>query len=61
MYHPVILVFLFNWIEALTARTSHNSFPAEHACEKIVFITPDEKSYFGKDSDNQWFMMCDRN
>ena len=59
MYHPVILVFLFNWIEALTARTSHNSFPAEHAREKIVFITPGKKLYFGKNSDNQCIMMSD--
>ena len=59
MYHPVILVFLFNWIEALTARTSHNSFPAEHAREKIVFITPHKKLYIEKDSDTHCFMTSD--
>ena len=39
--HPVKRLFLFNSIEALTARISHNSFPAAHTREKIVFILPD--------------------
>ena len=41
--HPVNIFLFLNDVESLTAQISHNSFPAEHTPEKIVFILSDWK------------------